>query len=457
MSNNPIFAAKDSAMPYLKRIDRRLWPLIIVAITLVIVIVLNLSKPSAGRSATQTAPQMVVEVFDVTPVDHQLMIESYGTVQPRTQSFLVSQVSGMVTWVADKFRDGAFISEGDLLLTIDDRDYLADVNIAEASLADAQQAYAEELARSEQARVDWERLGQDGEPSDLVLRKPQLQAAEARMRSAESALSKAQLSLERTKIVAPFDGRIINSFVDVGQVVGNNTQLTEIYATDYVEIRLPLKDSDLPFVDLPEERRGDSSEAEVQPDVTLISGFGNGDQWQGKIVRVESTIDVSARQLHVVAQIDDPFATKQTNVIKIGQYVTAEIQGRTISDAVIIPNTAIYQNSFVYVAENGALQRREIDIVWQSGTESILGSGLSFGDRLVTTPLGQVTSGTRIAISGEESEEAAPMRRASGSEQNDQVSESGSDSSSEKGSAEKTSVLEASDTKQQVSVPVSNP
>lgn len=404
MPDNRMSSARESKLPDLRRIDRRLWPVIFGLAAAAIIFVLIVTKPSAGRSGTQAAPQMIVEVFDVEPVEHQLTIESYGTIQPRTQSFLVSQVSGMVTSVADNFRDGAFITEGDVLLTIDARDYLADVNIAEASLADAGQAYAEELARSEQARIDWERLGQDGEPSDLVLRKPQLQAADARVRSAEAALAKAQLSLERTKIIAPFDGRIINSFVDVGQVVGNNTQLTEIYATDYVEVRLPLKDSDLPFIDLPEESRDDSADPKTLPNVRLISGFGNGDEWLGKLVRVESTIDVNARQLHVVAQVDDPFSSKQTTAIKIGQYVTAELEGRTISEAVIIPNTAIYQNSFVYVAEDGVLQRREIEIAWQSGAESILASGLSFGDRLVVTPLGQVTSGTRIAIAGEESE-----------------------------------------------------
>lgn len=76
----------------------------------------------------------------------------------------------------------------------------------------------------------------------------------------------------------------------------------------------------------------------------------------------------------------------------------AKIEGKTIQDAVVIPNAAIYQNSFVYIAEEGVLQRRDISISWQSGDESIINSGLQFGDKLVTTPLGQVTSGTRIAI-----------------------------------------------------------
>ena len=368
------------------------------------------TQPSADRRGFDTAPAIIVEVLDIHPIDYEMTIESYGTVQPQTQSFLVAQVSGLVTSVSDNFRDGAFISKGDVLLNIDQRDYVADVSIAEASLADAQQRYAEESALAEQAKVDWERLDLEGEPNDLVLRVPQLQAAQARVVSAESTLAKAQLNLERTNIVAPFDGRLITSFVDIGQVVNNNSQLAEIYATDYVEVRLPLKDSDLPFIELPETYR-EESEPREQPDVTLVSGFGNGDSWHGKIVRVESTIDTSARQLHVVAQIDDPFSSKQTTAIKIGQYVTAEIEGRTLEDAVIVPNEAIYQNSFVYLAEEGALQRRDITILWQSGSESIIGAGVAPGDRVVTTPLGQVTSGTRIAIAGELTEDVGEFSR----------------------------------------------
>ena len=102
---------------------------------------------------------------------------------------------------------------------------------------DALQAEAQELARSEQALIDWQRLSApDEKPSALALREPQLQAAKARVLSARSTLTKAQLDLERTKIVAPFAGRVLQQLVDLGQVVSNGAQLAEIYATDLVEV-----------------------------------------------------------------------------------------------------------------------------------------------------------------------------------------------------------------------------
>ena len=86
-----------------------------------------------------------------------------------------------------------------------------------------------------------------------MLRKPQLQAAQARVISAESALTKAKLDLERTAVTAPFSGRVLQQLVDIGQVVGVGAQLAEVYATDYVEVRLPVRNADLAFVDLPEQ------------------------------------------------------------------------------------------------------------------------------------------------------------------------------------------------------------
>ena len=376
------------------------WLLVIgiIALSVIIVSALFATKPEASRRGPELAPPLRVEVQQIQPVDYEVSVASYGTVQPKTQSFLVAQVGGMVVSVSENFRDGAFIKKGDLLLQIDERDFDIEVNVAKANLADAKQAYAQELAQSEQALKDWQSLGLKGDPNDLVLRKPQLESARSNLLAAESSLDRAEINLERTKIVAPFDGRLINSFVDVGQVVASNTQLGEIYATDYVEVRLPLKNSDLGFVDLPENYVDSKELTGNYPDVVLTSGFGNGDTWIGEIVRVESVIDTSARQLHVIAQIDNPFSTDHTSPIKIGQYVTAEISGTTMNDAVVIPNTAIYQNSFVYIAEEGVVQRRDIDIAWQSSTDTVISSGIEYGDRLVVTPLGQVTSGTRIEI-----------------------------------------------------------
>lgn len=361
------------------------------------------NPPEVDRRPPAAGPQMSVDVMSIEQQPYHVRLESYGTVQPRIQSLLVAQVSGEITKISDSLRGGGFFEQGDVLLTIDDRDYLADVKIAEATLLDARQALAQEQARTLQAQQDWNRLGQEGEPGDLVLRKPQLLAAEARVISAQSTLEKARLDLERTKIVAPYAGRVMQKMVDLGQVVTMNSQVAEVYAVDKVEIRLPLRNRDLSFIDLPEDYRFENAGSAAEPQVTIISELALGSEWQGQVVRTESAIDDNARQLHVVAQIDDPFGKQAEGKtpLKIGQYVTAVLSGKHLTKAIVIPNKAIYQGSYVYLVVDGLLKRQEIEIAWQNRNQAIIKNGLQAGDKLVLTSLGQVTSGVRVSIAPE--------------------------------------------------------
>ena len=365
------------------------------------------NPPEIERRGPPQGPQTVVETVTLTPQDYRVNVSSYGTVQPRTQSILVAQVRGQVVSVSPQFRPGGFFTAGDTLMTIDPRDYEADVKIAEATLMDALQAQAQEEARSEQALIDWQRLGEaDEAPSDLVLRKPQLEAARARVSSARSALTKAELDLERTAITAPFAGRVLRQMADLGQVVTVGAQLAEVYSTDFVEIRLPVRNADLPFVDLPEGAQS------PRPDVTVQSELGGRQLWQGEIVRTEGAIDEVARQLHVIAQINDPFVAGDgvERPLKIGEYVTAEITGRSLENVLVVPANTVYQNTYVYIVEAGLLQRREIDIAWQNGRDTIVTAGLAAGDQLVTTPLGQITSGTPVRVINSDEQVAGEKR-----------------------------------------------
>ena len=383
---------------------RKLMPPLVLAALLALAALALLNPPSAQRSEPDLAPQLTVETVTVRPRQYQVVADSFGTVQPRTQSRLVSQVGGEVVWVSPQFRDGGVFAAGDILLRIDDRDYAADVQIARAQLFAAQQTLAEEQALSQQALADWQRLGAGEEADDLVLRKPQLRAAQARVASAQAELRKAELSLERTALTAPFAGRILSTAVDLGEVIGSSSQLAQIYASDYVEIRLPLANADLEFVDLPEPGPPGSENSGSAAEVSIHSSL-SGSHWPGRLVRTEAAIDSSARQLHVVAQVDDPFGLQRDagrKPLKIGEYVTASISGRHLDDAIVIPNSTIYQGSYVYLVREGLLQRQPVHIAWQNESDAVIADGLHSGDELVTTTLGQVTSGTPVAVRGRE-------------------------------------------------------
>lgn len=384
------------------KIKTLLIPGLVIVVTVVLFNFIMSNPPEAQRGFTPKTAKIVVETLTLQAQEYQVQVDSYGIVKPRTQSNLVAQVSGQITQISPQFREGGFFKQGEVLVQIDDRDHLADVKTAQANILTAQQSLLEEEARAKQAINDWQRLGNGQEASTLVLRKPQLEAAKATVLSAQAALEKTQLNLERTQVKAPYAGRVLTKSVDVGQVVSNNSQLAEIYATDKVEIRLPIRNNDLELIDLPEQYR-DTGMTKANTEVEFQSELVGHQVWVGNLVRTEGAIDANAQQLYVVAQINDPYKATATNKypIKIGQYVKAKLAGRHLQNVLVIPNSTIYQGSYVYIVENGLLKRKDIKLRWQNSQQSILASGLESGQQLVLTPLGQVSSGTAVSIKDE--------------------------------------------------------
>lgn len=398
-------------LPFIQK--HLLW--VILAALIVILFALYALRPQPSRQFTPPLARISVQVKKLQREDIQADIRSYGMVEPRTLSRVVAQVSGRVIYVAEQFRDGGFFEEGDTLLQIETADYEIEAEIARANLTQAERALQEEIAQAEQAKMDWQRLGSSEQASPLVLREPQMEAAKANVRAAKARLRQAQLNLDRCTIKAPFRGRVLTKSVGLGQVVGNNSVVADIYASDAVEIRLPIKNRELVLLNLPEALPGEHVPTENLPDVKIISDLAGYEIWPGKIVRTASAIDSASRQLYVVARIDDPFGKQAMGrfPLKIGQYVTAKISGKTIENALSVPNRAIYQGTYVYVYREGAVYRQEIGITWQNEEYALVEQGLQDGDLLVLTPLGQISSGTPVKLNNpaEAGEQASPQEK----------------------------------------------
>lgn len=377
---------------------KRIFPLVIAVVASVVIYYLLNASPKVQRTQATQSNRLAVKVQQLRPEPFQIDVASYGRVKPRIQSSLQAQASGQIIQLSEQFREGGFFAKDQVLIKLDNRDHLAEVQNATANLLTAQQALQEEQARGEQAKIDWQRLGEGAKANDLVLRKPQLAAAKAKVMSMQAQLDKARLNLERTIIKAPYAGRVLKKYVDVGQVVNNSTQLADIYATDSVEVRLPIANQDLGFVALPKHYQEAQQDTDTQ--VTFYANLTGEQSWKGKLVRTEGAIDEAAQQLYVIGAISNPYQLTEHNryPIKIGQYVQATIKGKTLPAALVIPNESIYQGAYVYVVENNHLQRKNITVAWQNASHSLVKTGLKAGDNLVLTPLGQVSSGTPVRI-----------------------------------------------------------
>ena len=384
-------------------------PLIILSISAAIASLLILQK-EPPRTVDSERPTMLVDVVRARSGSTQVFINAQGTVVPRTQTTMVSEVAGLITEVSPAFVAGGFFSKGDLLVRIDDRNYRAEVKRAEASVAAAQTKIDQETGLAEFAKTDWERarklLNSSKAASDLALRKPQVLEAYAQLEFAKADLEKRQGDLDRTQIRAPYDGLVREKLADIGQFVNAGSPIAATFAIDVAEIRLPLPDKELPFLELDNV----VFEAGEGPKVNVSAVIGGQvNFWDGRIVRTEGVFDEKSRVLYVVAQIGDPYNrlnSRWTQPLRMGTFVKARIAGSDLDDVVRLPRSVLRGNSRVWtVTDENTLKPVEVSIVRSDEKYVFIGSGLLDGQLICTTLLDSPLPGTPVryelpAISG---------------------------------------------------------
>lgn len=345
-----------------------------------------------------------VRVHEVRLEDVQLSVSSQGTVRPRTQSQLVPEISGRVVWVRPSFAEGGFFEAGDVLVKIDPFDYQQVAVSAQSTLAQARLRLAQEEAEAEVARREWEALGV-GDPRELTLREPQLAEARAAVAAAKANLVRAGRDLERADITAPYAGRVRRKSVDVGQFVTIGTSIATIYAVDVAEIRLPLPDEVLAYLNLPLSYR-DGGE-QLGPRVVLRATFaGRTHQWEGRIVRTESEIDPATRMVHAISEVQDPYTAgpdQNRPPLAVGMYVEADIEGRTFSDVAVLPRTALRGRSQVLIVDaQDQLHFRDIKILRATTTSIIIERGIAEGELVIVSAIDSPIDGMTVQITNDD-------------------------------------------------------
>ena len=387
-------------------------PLLILIISCSVVWYIMNNKPEARKNNKPPAQKLRTEIMKPVSENYTVWVPSFGVVQPKTQSLVIAQVSGQIVEVSDKFRDGAFFEKGDTLLVIDDADYQAQLTIAQAELKQNEFTYEDEKARSALAVKEWYKLGNKKEPPSLVARKPQLNSSLSSLEASRAKVLQAKLNLRRSKIIAPFAGRVLNLEVDVGQVVNNGSTLGSIYAVDSAEIRLPIQQKLISHIDLPEIYRDSASEPTLIP-VKISAEIGNKTHlWNGNIARVEGTIDSQTRQLFVVAEVKDPYKFRQdgTPPLKIGQFVNVLIKGHELNNVVVLPRSAVTPAGNINVIEDGILQRVAVTDLWKDNKQIVIKNDFSEKQYISISPLGDVVSGTKVEFY-DKNKPAKPKKR----------------------------------------------
>lgn len=374
-------------------------PIVIVAAGFVGAVVLVAARAKVETKPPELAAPLV-RVRTVAAEDVRLDVFGQGTVQPRTESSLVAEVDGRVLWVAPSLVSGGFFKKGDPLVRLDATDY----ELAVARTAATVESSASRRGLAKKTLERNQALAKNGAISSLELDDAENNArvAEAVHREAEAAFQQARRNLDRTEIRAPFDGRVRTENVDVGQFLPKGGSLAKVYAVDFAEVRLPLADADLAYLDL--DLADHSREAAGEgPEVDLSADFaGRKRHWKGRITRTEGEIDARSRMVHVIVRVEDPYGSAAEAggaPLAVGLFVDAAIAGRPLDDAIVLPREILRGGNRVFVVDkDDRLAEREVKIARKMMDEIILEGGLQPGDRVLLSTVEGAMAGMKVRV-----------------------------------------------------------
>lgn len=333
-----------------------------------------------------------VRVVTVDPQPIRLSVHSQGTVSPNTQSELIPEVSGRVVWMSPALVNGGYFEQGEELLRLEVNDYRSALDRAEANLARARAEY--EHAQFEYQRLKSLEKRKLASRSQIGNSQRAYRVAEASLNDAKASFAQANRDLARTTLRAPFNGLVRSESVDIGQFVSRGNSIATLYASDQAEVRLPVADRQLAFLNLPMGHRGELPEDE-QPQVTLSAEYAGRElTWKGRIVRTEAQIDTSTRMVHVIARVSNE---EQDAPLSVGLFVHAEIEGLLAENIIVLPRTALRNGNRVLVVDvEDRLRYRDIKPLRLYQDEVLIQAGLESGERVCLSPLQTALDGMPV-------------------------------------------------------------
>lgn len=344
-------------------------PLAIIAVAIFIAMTMIKGKPKL-EARSVTIPPPPVQVQSVTLGDLPVTVVAFGNVTAWRDLELTAQVGGRVEWKSPRFEPGVVVEAGQALLRIDKTDY-------ELALAEGLQA----LSTAKLSLADAKSLRQAA----------RVEEAEAAVAAAEARIRRARRDLENTEIKAPYNAVIDEQTAELGQFITVGMRVGRILGADKAEIRLPIPPQDVRFIQ-------DIESAEVALFSESAKSGNASQRWTGRVSRVEARLDTETRAFPVVVEVDNPLDTAQHPApMRFGLFVRAEISGGNLSNAVLLPQSALHGDDDVFVLRDGELERRSVTVARIGDGGAIITAGLNDGDEVVTTRLDLMFAGMKVA------------------------------------------------------------
>lgn len=376
------------------------------AIAIVITLIALKPKPEEEESKK---PPLVVRTAEAISKEQTVYSTFQGEVRAKTDIELVTQVTGKVMSISNKFIEGGEFAPGETLLQIDEADYQVALKSAEASVASAQVDLDVERATAATNAKEWQDL--QGKPIEeanpLRLNKPQIDRANARLDAARAELAAAKLNYDRTKISAPFAGRIMKASAELGQFMSRGSSIGRVFATNTMEVRIPMTDVQISELGLSLGYSAQSAGVDGIP-ATVTTVFGDHRRsWDGFVKSVDASIDNETRLLFATVMVDKPFAQRGPTSIPLvpGLFVDVEIASPNKVNGLELPRTALRNGNQVYVYENDELKLKPVKVIYTSQEVVIVKHGvdgqLSLGEKVITSSVPGAYSGMPVKLTQE--------------------------------------------------------
>ncbi|MEM9557136.1 MAG: efflux RND transporter periplasmic adaptor subunit [Acidobacteriota bacterium] len=304
---------------------------------------------AGGENETGAGPERpprTVTVVETSATRHAAEIVGLAEVRPRWTSTLRARVGGVLSKVSDDLQPGARVDAGELLVTIDRTPWLANLAEAESRLVFAELELVRERAEADEARDSWRASGLPGEPaSGLVLRGPQIEAAEVQVETARAARDWAERQLDFTQIRAPFAGLVAQRYVSRGESILEGEAVAQIVATEVFELALQV--SEIQWRRLAAPVVGTAAE--------LVAPEGTG-RWRAEVVRVGGSIDETTRMRTLHLAVTDPLASEVP--LLPGSFVRVHLRGDALDRVLELPEGVLTRGGHIwYVDEDDTLRR----------------------------------------------------------------------------------------------------
>ncbi|WP_269540618.1 efflux RND transporter periplasmic adaptor subunit [Cerasicoccus fimbriatus] len=361
-----------------------------------------------GPKATRRPPapmQANVKVRPLERTNEQIVVSAMGSVIPQRSISLTAQVNGEVLELGPDFAEGNHLAKGDFILKIDDRDYQTALASAQATLDLELSDMAIESGNQTIAKREWELIQEASEiagvDSSLALRQPQLKSAEAEVAMARASLEQAEINLQRTRIVAPFNAIVLEKNVDIGSYVSTQTTVASLAGIDTYWVRAAVPKTQLKWLTIPGPTQSEGSEVRVFPNAS------QGTYRTGKIISLLGDLDPEGRMARVLIAVEDPLSLLAENEgqppLLLGDYVSVEILGKELQNIYSLPRLSFRDGARVWLAsDKDQLEIRPITPVWQGDDFVIVDEGLADGERLVVSNLSMPTPGLKLVVADED-------------------------------------------------------